>query len=620
MYMSKRHQEGFAHLLYGIEHGGGFVALTGEVGTGKTTLCHCLLQKLPENVDLALILNSRLNSIELVATICDELNVTYDKTSQSLKYLIDQLNQHLLLTHAKGRHTVLLIDEAQNLSMEVLEQLRLLTNLETTENKLLRIILVGQPELKELLQRQDLRQLNQRITARYHLLPLSFKETRAYIKHRLSVSHGDLDLFKESSIKKIYKLTKGIPRLINLLCDRSLLGAYANNVNKVNIAIVKQAATEILPEDGSKNGFKRLVVFIVIVGLLSTIFYVYKTNNNFNVLALLKNTLKPEIVSNTDVVQINPVPEITALNSTPIVEAKPLGDAQVTEAKPLGDTQVPEAKPLGDTQVPEAKPLGDAQVTEAKPLGDTQVAEAKPLGDTQVPEAKPLGDTQVPEAKPPTAPKIIVETSKDGLPEPFVEWLKKPANSLENVLSDTLKKWGKSVQHIPKVDCSSIAFTGLKCETAKTDWEKVLLINQPVILEFVLNDQSKYYALLTGISGQKGIIHFNNDVKFPSGDVLKYWDGYYWTLQPPIFEEEKIKPTHDHVANVLWLRYVLNTFDGQSALVDHPQYYDKILSKRVQHYQHEQHLGEDGKLGTRTLISLKNYAHNIEYSHLMVNE
>ncbi|HEY5141064.1 MAG TPA: AAA family ATPase, partial [Methylococcales bacterium] len=177
IYMSPRHQEGLAHLLYGINVGGGFVALTGEVGTGKTTLCHCLLQQLPKNIDIALILNSKLNAIELLATICDELGIIYDKNQHSLKILIDLLNQHLLTAHANGRRTVLLIDEAQNLSMEVLEQIRLLTNLETSKTKLLQIILVGQPELKELLKRRDLRQLNQRITARYHLQPLSLDET-----------------------------------------------------------------------------------------------------------------------------------------------------------------------------------------------------------------------------------------------------------------------------------------------------------------------------------------------------------------------------------------------------------------------------------------------------------
>ncbi|MGR8941962.1 MAG: ExeA family protein, partial [Gammaproteobacteria bacterium] len=246
MYMSRRHQEGLAHLLYGITVGGGFVALTGEVGTGKTTLCHCLLKELPDNIDIALILNPKLNAIELLANICDELGVAYDKTQSSLKLLVDALNHYLLAAHAAGRRTVLLIDEAQNLSMEVLEQVRLLTNLETSKTKLLQIILVGQPELKQMLRRQDLRQLNQRITARYHLLPLTFNETRAYIRHRLRVCGGDPELFKERAIRKVYRLSTGIPRLINILCDRALLGAYADNAQTITPGMIKHAAKETL--------------------------------------------------------------------------------------------------------------------------------------------------------------------------------------------------------------------------------------------------------------------------------------------------------------------------------------------------------------------------------------
>lgn len=246
MFMSTRHQEGLAHLLYGINHGGGFVALTGEVGTGKTTLCHCLLQQLPENIDIALILNPKLNAIELLATICDELRIGYDKRQHTLKNLIDALNQHLLSAHANGRRTVLIIDEAQNLSLEVLEQVRLLTNLETTKTKLLQIILVGQPELKDLLNRRDLRQLNQRITARYHLLPLSLEETRTYIRHRLIVCKGDPDLFKENAIKKIFQLSKGIPRVINIICHCALLGAYSSDVRVITPPIIKRAAKETL--------------------------------------------------------------------------------------------------------------------------------------------------------------------------------------------------------------------------------------------------------------------------------------------------------------------------------------------------------------------------------------
>ncbi len=249
MYMSERHQEGLAHLLYGINRGGGFVALTGEVGTGKTTLCHCLLQQLPDNIDIALILNPKLTALELLATICDELGIRHNSMPITAKSLIDAINHYLLTAYANGRRTVLLIDEAQNLSMTVLEQIRLLTNLETSKAKLLQIILVGQPELNKLLARQDLRQLNQRITARYHLLPLSLDETRAYIQHRLRVCKGNYRLFNPAAIRKIYHRSGGVPRLINILCDRALLGAYATNARLITPTIVRRAAAEVMGSD-----------------------------------------------------------------------------------------------------------------------------------------------------------------------------------------------------------------------------------------------------------------------------------------------------------------------------------------------------------------------------------
>lgn len=273
MYMSARHQEGLAHLLYGITVGGGFVALTGEVGTGKTTLCHCLLQELPQNIDIALILNPKMNAIELLATICDELAISYDKNQPSLKTLVDALNQYLLSAHAGGRRTVLLIDEAQNLNLEVLEQIRLLTNLETSKTKLLQIILVGQPELKTLLKRRELRQLNQRITARYHLLPLTFMETRAYIRHRLQVCNGNPDLFKDSAIRKIYRLSSGIPRIINILCDRSLLGAYANDSQIITPRIVQVASRETLSQDNHPR--RRLALLLTLLLFSCLIFGIY---------------------------------------------------------------------------------------------------------------------------------------------------------------------------------------------------------------------------------------------------------------------------------------------------------------------------------------------------------
>lgn len=245
LYLSKRHREALAHLLFGIGAGGGFVQLTGEIGMGKTTLCRGLLEQLPDNVDIALILNPRVTALELVASICDELQVSYPPDTTSLKVLIDALNEYLLAAHARGRRTVLIIDEAQNLSTEVLEQVRLLTNLETTKQKLLQIILIGQPELKLLLEREDLRQLAQRITARYHLSALAAEETGAYVQHRLHVAGMKGTLFSRAAVQCVHRLSGGIPRLINVICDRAMLGAYAADQQRITQGMVRKAAREV---------------------------------------------------------------------------------------------------------------------------------------------------------------------------------------------------------------------------------------------------------------------------------------------------------------------------------------------------------------------------------------
>ncbi len=246
LFLSQRHREALAHLLFGIGEKGGFMLLTGEVGTGKTTLCRSLLEQVPEGVEVALVLNPKQTSLELVASICDELKVSYPTPAQSLKVLIDHLNRHLLDIHAEGRRTVVIIDEAQNLSIDVLEQVRLLTNLETTTRKLLQILLIGQPELQGMMAKPELRQLGQRVTARYHLTPLDRDETVAYIEHRLEVAGCNRPLFTKGTLRLIHRLSGGIPRLINTICDRALLGAYGRKRTMVDRNLVRKAAAELM--------------------------------------------------------------------------------------------------------------------------------------------------------------------------------------------------------------------------------------------------------------------------------------------------------------------------------------------------------------------------------------
>jgi general secretion pathway protein A len=246
LYLSERHAEAMAHLLYGINEAGGFVQLTGEVGTGKTTIVRSLLAQAPKNAEIALILNPKMTAPEFLLTICEELGIGVpDSATQSLKDLVDILSQYLLRAHAAGRRVVLVVDEAQNLAPAVLEQVRLLTNLETNTQKLLQIILIGQPELRELLARNELRQLAQRITGRYHLNPLSAEETTAYVRHRLRVAGATADIFNRFALEEIYRLSCGVPRVINVICDRALLGGYSLDRHRITGPLVRSAASEV---------------------------------------------------------------------------------------------------------------------------------------------------------------------------------------------------------------------------------------------------------------------------------------------------------------------------------------------------------------------------------------
>ncbi len=279
LYMSERHREALAHLIYGMKADSGFVLLTGEVGTGKTTVCRCLLGQISDVTEIAFILNPKLSVIELLATICDELGISYPQHNGSVKIFIDLINIYLLNAHSQGKQTVLIIDEAQNLSVDVLEQIRLLTNLETDKRKLLQVIMLGQPELNEILARPELRQLAQRVTARYHLEPLSADEIEGYLNHRLAVAGVERPLFPINTVNKLYGLTGGVPRLINLVCDRALLGAYVKGEPTVSLQLLAVAASEVFGKGGggkAENNFFHwlLVALLSLLLVLGIVFLV----------------------------------------------------------------------------------------------------------------------------------------------------------------------------------------------------------------------------------------------------------------------------------------------------------------------------------------------------------
>jgi general secretion pathway protein A len=273
LYLSERHAEALAHLLYGINESGGFIQLTGEVGTGKTTVVRTLLSRVPHHADVAVILNPRVTPVEFLLTICEELGLAIAEADRdSVKQMVDALNRRLLNAHAEGRRIIVLVDEAQNLSIDVLEQVRLLTNLETPTQKLLQIILIGQPELRELLDRTDLRQLAQRITGRYHLMPLSREETKGYVRHRLHVAGAAEEIFTPGALSELHRLSLGIPRVINVACDRALLGAYTQETKKITASLVRQAAGEVYGRRFFPTWLGWLVGSLAAVALAGTLF------------------------------------------------------------------------------------------------------------------------------------------------------------------------------------------------------------------------------------------------------------------------------------------------------------------------------------------------------------
>jgi general secretion pathway protein A len=545
LYLSDRHREGIAHLLYGIGERGGFVQLTGEVGTGKTTLCRYLLEHVPEQVDVALILDPTLTRNELLATLCDELQVPRGGDAPTLKSLVDAIYARLLDGHARGRRTIVIVDEAQHLTVEVLEQLRLLTNLETANAKLLQIILVGQPELLELLGRTDLRQVAQRVAARFHLTPLAPHDVRAYVRHRLAMAGQKSEIFDDRALKTVHRVTGGVPRLMNVVCDRALLGAYAARSEHVTAPIVKRAAREIAGElPGTGDRRRRTVAAATIAAGAVAV-----AGATAALLWWLPAVAPPSLTPTSPIAaNVNAAARVAATMIAPVAPAAALAPAP---------PQLPAAAPAS---APAATPV------------------------TAPPAAQPIG---------PERPLRAL------LADPTV------VTDADTAWATIAAEWGRAYERRPfERPCDAIRRTGLDCIARRGTWTVVRRLDLPAVFELVLPDGAVHYLAVTSIDERRAILQFGGRrEQVALSDLERHWDGSFIVFwRPPRPGLTMIGPAM-RAQDVAWLRRELGTLDG-SPVDPSARSWDQTLTARVSAFQRQNGLHPDGIAGEETLARL----------------
>ncbi|MBV1877113.1 MAG: AAA family ATPase [Pseudomonadales bacterium] len=567
LYMSERHREALAHLLYGINSEGGFLLLTGEVGTGKTTVCRCLLEQIPEDVDTAFVLNPKQTANEMLATICDDLEIKYAQDA-SIKVLVDKLNNFLLLAHQQNRHTVVIIDEAQNLSIDVLEQLRLLTNLETNERKLLQIILLGQPELLTLLARPELRQLSQRVTARFHLEALSKHEITEYIQHRLDIAGAKGQLFPQTSIKKIYKITQGIPRLINLVCDRALLGTYVQNKLVVDPETVEKAAKEVLGDSQLK-----------------------KTGRNISWLAL--SCIALAVGAYFSLTLLNSYMRANNQNTATDMTTAP------TPSSPTANFQQPKSSP----EPVDAPSLNTN--SKSIPVNIEYVSGSAPPQDiiNRTPSsANQLAQTSAAENVPATASTSSIKFTS---PERLMGFTTGNA-----AFTELFKLWGTNVAVTEEFNACQLATDfGLQCLSKLGSLRDVVHLNRPALVGLGNNADNHSYFIITAITDNRITLRANNDdFNIRPKDFLQYWHGYYtlfWRA-PPAFE--RAIEFGDSGASVDWLENQMSLIDQEPATALPDQPFSLKLENKVKRFQISVGLIPDGIVGAQTWIHINSIA------------
>jgi general secretion pathway protein A len=576
LYMSPRHQEALGHLLYGTGRYGGFVQLTGEVGTGKTTIIRTLLAQRLDNVDVAMIHNPRQSEREFVQSICDELHIAYakpaDGSAPTLKTLVDALNEYLVARHAEGRRTVLIIDEAQQLAPDVLEQVRLLTNLETHKEKLLRIMLVGQPELAELLARQDLRQLAQRITARYHLTPLSTDETGEYIAHRLQVAGGARDLFTPAAVKRIHKYSGGVPRLVNVLCDRALLGAYAQSVRQVTPEMVELAAREVFGSD--------LPAPRAAPAPTQTSAVRRRRPREWQVTQRLRAWTWPWLAMPV-------IGLITACLALMIWRALPASHPVSTPESTV------EVAPMAGTLEQSTEPA-----TESAP---------KPAPTTARPQPQPVPaptTTSTPAQGPTTASTATGPAAQTGPAEPVASPLNAAIAPLNTQVQKLAQLWqpGYRLARGEKA-CTSLHRDRLECLKGNGEWADLSAMNVPAVLTLNRNSGLHYVLLQSLDRDSATFAGANGPVTLPLAAIDPVWTGEYLALWRRETDETTIGP-ETRGEPVLWLRKRLQARLGHAVGDPADPLWDEQLRKAVAGVQANLGIKADGLASGRTLLAL----------------
>jgi len=543
LYLSERHAEALAHLLYGINESGGFIQLTGEVGTGKTTVVRTLLSRVPHHADVAVILNPRVTPVEFLLTICEELGLNIaDADRDSVKQMVDALNRRLLAAHADGRRIIVIVDEAQNLSPEVLEQVRLLTNLETPTQKLLQIILIGQPELRELLDRTELRQLAQRITGRYHLEPLSREETRGYVRHRLRVAGAAEDIFTPSALTEVHRLAQGIPRVINVTCDRALLGAYTQETRKVTAALVRRAAGEVYGRRFVPLWLGWVAGALSLVGIAIVAFAGWQLWQH----------------------QIFPLHAFGNKAPRAALTLAPASVAAMPEAmKPPTD---------GPAAAPAGAPIG------ASIAAPTGALTAAPMG---APSAAPIA----------ASINALLEANS--------------ANTSDTAaFRRLLSLWGTAMAD-DKNPCGQAAKAGLSCLEQRGSWAQVKALNRPAILTLTDDQGQRHRVVLSALDDRYATLDLGeHNERVSLDEVSRDWFGEFTVVWKPKTARPRPLSVGMQGEEVRWLRRSLNALHGAASDPDHGDVYDEELAIAVQNFQREHRLNVDGIAGVQTQVVL----------------